>query len=134
MCTALKAERRRQLEIGIHGLTATTAKPKLFAAAAKAYLLKREAQWEPKTREMHANSLRHLEPHFGNLLLQEIKADHIHRYRGKRSKAGASNRTINIETNLVRLVLRDAKLWNNIADEIKPLKERRDVWPRVVRR
>lgn len=76
---------------------------------------------------MHANSLRHLEPHFGKLLLNEIRAEHISRYQRIRLKAGASSRTVNIEVSLLRLVLRKAKLWNNIADDVTMLKERADI-------
>jgi hypothetical protein len=90
----------------------------MVGGAALAYLLEREAHWSPKTREMHANSLRHLQDHFGKLLLDEIRAEDISR------KEGASNRSINIEVNLVRLGLRKAKLWNGIADDVSMLKER----------
>jgi integrase len=103
-------------------------KPKSMAGgAAKAYLLEREAHWSPKTREMHQNSLRHLQGHFGKLLLDEIRAEDISRYQRARQKEGASNRSINIEVNLVRLVLRKAKLWSGIADDVSMLKERSDI-------
>ena len=80
-----------------------------------------------KTREMHSNSLRHLEPHFGKLLLSEIRGEQISRYQRTRLKEGVSNRTVNIEVNLLRLVLRKAKLWANIADDVTMLKERSDI-------
>lgn len=122
-------ERRQGLE--------RRAKPKKFGGdgkaksmaggAAKAYLLEREAHWSPKTREMHANSLRHLQDHFGKLLLDEIRAEDISRYQRDRQKEGASNRSINIEVNLVRLLLRKEKLWNRIAENVSMLKERTDI-------
>ncbi len=126
VCLRLERERRRQLELGTQGL-AKVAQPKLFSGAVKAYLLEREAHWSPKTREMHANSLRHLEPHFGKLLLNEIRGEHVSRYQRSRLKEKASNRTVNIEVNLLRLVLRKAKLWANIADDVTMLKERADI-------
>ncbi|MGC9222878.1 MAG: tyrosine-type recombinase/integrase [Terracidiphilus sp.] len=76
---------------------------------------------------MHAYSLPHLEPHFGKLLLNEIRGEHISRYQRARLKEGASNRTVNIEVGLLRLVLRKAKLWYNIADDVTMLKERADI-------
>jgi len=117
------AKRERHKRFGGEG------RPKSIvpAGAAKAYLLEREAHWSPKTREMHANSLRHLQHHFGKLVLNEIRAEDISRYQRDRQKEGASNRTINIELNLVRLVLRKAKLWNAIADDVSMLKERTDI-------
>jgi integrase len=126
VCLQAERERRRELERGANNLE-RIAKPKLFAGAVNAYLLDREAHWSPKTREMHANSLKHLGPHFGKLLLNEIRGEQISRYQRARLKEGASNRTVNIEVNLLRLVLRKAKLWNNIADDVTMLKERADI-------
>ena len=97
------------------------------AGAAKDYLLEREAHWSPKTRIIHANSLKHLQHHFGKLLLNEIRAEDISRYQRERHREGASNRSINIEVSLVRLVLRRAKLWNRIADDVQMLTERSDI-------
>ena len=75
---------------------------------------------------MHAHSLRHLEPHFAKKLLFEIRPEYIHAYQRARLKEGASGRSINIEIALIRLVLRKAKLWANIQDDVKPLSENRD--------
>ncbi len=122
----IERERHRQLELGTHGLTKAT-QPKTFGVVAKAYLLEREAHWQKKTREIHANSLKHLEPHFGKLLLNEIRSEHVSKYQRSRIREGASGRTVNIETNLLRLVLRKAKLWSNLADDVKPLKENSNV-------
>jgi integrase len=126
VCERLMRERRRQLELGTGGL-AKVARPKLFGQAASAYLLEKEAHWEPKTRLVHANSLAHLGPHFSKLMLSEISATHIGKYQRARLKQNASPRSINIEVALIRLVLRKAKLWANLEGEVKMLKERRDV-------
>jgi integrase len=98
-----------------------------FGPAAEAYLLDREPHWEPKTRLIHSNSLAHLKPHFAKLFLSEISASKISAYQRKRQKEGASNRSINIEVSFIRLVLRKHKVWANIEDEVKMLKERRDI-------
>jgi integrase len=125
VCERLERERRRKLELGTQGLEAA-AKPKLFSVAVKNFLLEQEPHWAPKMRLMHANSLAHLEPHFAKKLLFEIRPEHIHAYQRARLKEGASGRSINIEIALIRLVLRKAKLWANIQDEIKLLKENAD--------
>jgi integrase len=124
-CQRMERERRREIELGVRGME-KIASPKLFSEAARDYLLDREPHWSPKTQIMHANSLRHLEPHFGKLLLFEIKPEDISRYQRARGKEKASGRTVNIEIALVRLVLRKAKLWGRIVDEVKPLRERKD--------
>ena len=126
VCLRAERERRRELEEGANNLK-EVAKPRLFSGAVKAYLLEREAHWSPKTRGIHANSLTHLEPHFGKMLLCEIRGEQISRYQRARLKAGVSNRTVNIEVTLLRLVLRKAKLWANIVDDVTMLKERADV-------
>jgi integrase len=126
VCERLERERRRKLELGMQGLVKIE-QPKKFYGATESYLLDRKAHWSQKTQDMHNNSLRHLKPHFGKLLLSEIDARHISGYQRTRLKEGASNRSINIEVNLVRLVLRKAKFWNNIADEVTMLKERTDI-------
>jgi len=126
VCERLMRERRRQLELGTGGLE-KVAKPKIFGQAASAYLLEREAHWEPKTRLVHANSLAHLGPHFSKLMLSEISATHISKYQRARLKQKASPRSINIEVALIRLVLRKAKRWHHIADDVHMLKERSDV-------
>jgi integrase len=125
VCERLMRERRRDLELSGGGLKKIS-RPKLFGPAADAYLLDREADWEPKTRLVHSNSLSHLKPHFGKLILSEITPAQINRYKRKRLKEEASPRSINIEIGLVRLVLRKHKLWGNIADEVTMLKENRD--------
>ena len=126
VCDRLMRERRRLLELSGGGLTKVT-RPKLFGPAADAYLLDREPHWEPKTRLVHKNSLSHLEPHFAKLMLSEITPALISKYQRARLKHKASPRSVNIEVALLRLVLRKAKLWHHIADDIHMLKERADI-------
>jgi integrase len=126
VCDRLMRERRRLLELSGGGLT-KVARPKLFGPAADAYLLDREPHWEPKTRLVHKNSLAHLDPHFGKLMLSEISPAQISKYQRSRLKQKASPRSVNIEVALLRLVLRKAKLWHHIADDVHMLKERADI-------
>jgi hypothetical protein len=59
--------------------------------------------------------------------LNEINEKHISRYQRVRLMEGASNRTVNLEVSLLRLVLNKEKLWHNIADEVTMLEERKDI-------
>ena len=143
----LERERRRKLELGVQGLEAA-AKPLLFSVAVKNLLLEQEPHWAPKTRIIHANSLRHLAPYFGKLMLSEIRREHISKYQSARlkeiveamegqvAKEGEepkslsqrkaeikaalkrSKRSINIEISLVRMVL-GKKLWVNLCGDKK---------------
>jgi integrase len=122
------------LNAGRQGL-AKRAKPVRFGGdgkilakgAALAYLTEREAHWSQDTRDMHSNSLRHLQSVFGKQLLSEIAPEDISKYQRARQKAGASNRTINIEVSLVRMVLGKHKLWSGIADDVHMLRENKDI-------
>jgi integrase len=48
-------------------------------------------------------------------------------YVTERKKAGLANKTINLETGIVRSVLKRAKRWHLFSDEIKPLPVRHEV-------
>jgi hypothetical protein len=56
------------------------------------------------------------------MLLFEIGGEQISRYQRQRLKAGVSNRKINIEVTLLRLVLRKAKLRKavRVFDQVGP--------------
>lgn len=133
ICLRAERKRRDELEHGANHLE-KVAKPKLFSGAAKSYLERRQTHWSPKTREMHANSLKHLEPHFGKMLLNEIRGERVSHYQRARLKDGASNRTVNIEVGLLRMVM-GMKRWLNIAEpdpgddaeKVEMLQERTDV-------
>lgn len=122
----LMRERRRVLELNSGGLQ-ELAKPLLFSSAAKAYLQDREPHWSRKTRGIHSNSLAHLEPRFAKMFLSDVRPDDISRYQRVRLKEGASPRSVNIEVSLVRLIMRKHKLWLHLADDVRMLKESRDI-------
>ena len=98
----------------------------LFDKAAESYLLDREPHWSAKTREMHGNSLAHLKPHFAKLLVQDVKPEHISRYQRLRLKEKASPKSVNLEVELLRLILKKHKRWAAIADEVTMLRVRKD--------
>jgi integrase len=101
--------------------------PMLFNKAAENYLVDREPHWSAKTREMHNNSLAHLKPHFAKLLVQDVKPEHISRYQRARLKEGASPKSVNLEVELLRLILKKHKRWAAIADEVMMLRTPKDV-------
>jgi Phage integrase, N-terminal SAM-like domain len=85
----LETASHNALAMGASGVQAMPA-PMFFREACDAYLLDREAHWSPKTRVIHANSYERLEPHFGKLLLQDLKPKHISTYQRLHLKEGAS--------------------------------------------
>ena len=59
----------------------------------------------------------------GEQSLRQITADVILEYRANRKARGLSNVTINIEVGALRRILKRGKLWQRMADDVKPLKE-----------
>jgi integrase len=101
-------------------------KPMLFNKAVEAYLLDREPHWSAKTQEMHRNSSVHLETHFARLLVGAVKPEHISRYQRARLKEGASPKSVNLEVELLRLILKKHKRWSTVAAEVTMLRVRKD--------
>jgi integrase len=61
------------------------------------------------------------------MLLTDIAAAHIGKYQLSRQKGGASNRTINMEVATLRMILKSARLWTELALDIKMLPERKEI-------
>ncbi len=125
---AIKAERarRRGIECAVNGITPAR-KPKRFADAFSKWLDDNDINWSPSYIAIQHGSMKHLGPPFKAKLLSEITAAEIKKYQRNRKKAGASNRTINIEISTLRMVLKANKLWSAIVDEVRLLPEREDV-------
>ena len=84
--------------------------------------------WAPRTRITHENSWRHLKPHFGTLLLQDINRLAISKYRSARKAEGAGPRSINIEVGLLRMMLRRHDRWHSFqTQKFRMLREPEDV-------
>lgn len=61
------------------------------------------------------------------MTLASISTDSILAYVGHRKQAGASNRTVNMEVGILRRILKRARLWARVSDDIRPLPERHNV-------
>lgn len=143
----MEDEHRERLALGTLNLEPVR-KPIRFDAAVADWMELKKAEWKPKivhgvkviekgnAYQMHKNSLLQLLPYFGSLMLTDINADVIRKYRNirlemksKNTNTPISNRTVNIEMGTVRQVLIHHKLWNKIKEgsNLKRLKERKDV-------
>lgn len=125
---AIRAERnrRRELEEGFNGLR-TNRRPMLFPAAAREWKDTNEARWSKANFEIQKYCIEHLSKHFGAKLLVDITPQHIGKYQAARQKEGTSNRTINMEVGSLRQILKAARLWGNIAPDVRMLPERKEV-------
>jgi len=120
----IERTRRRTLELSAGGVRRET--PLLFNVAAKAWLAE-SAHWSDSTREIYESKLEHLKPVFGKLLLSDISASDISCYQRDRQKAGASGRQVNMETAVMRMILRKHRLWYLVEPDYRPLRERVEV-------
>jgi integrase len=68
-----------------------------------------------------------LKAFFGSTRVSRISADLVRDYIKHRKQQGMANKTVNLELELIRGVLKRAKCWSRIADEIKPLRVEENV-------
>ena len=98
-----------------------------FSEAASRYLADRLAHLAERSVQTERERLKPLRSYFGATLLTRISVEEIRAYIAHRKAAGVANKTVNLELELVRGILKRAKRWHIIADDIKPLPVRRDI-------
>ena len=118
-------EHRHRLEEDANGLKARR-QPIVFSVHARRWLEENTPHWSAGTKEIQERSIDHLLPRFGKLLLSDITPTTISLHQGARKKAGASNRTINMEVGALRMILRKHRLWANLQPDVRMLPERSD--------
>lgn len=125
---AIRTERqhRRELEESANGVRAAR-RPVLFPIAAREWMAANRARWSESNVSIQEFNLKHLSGYFGSMLLSDISPQHIGKYQGIRQNEGASNRTINMEVSTLRMMMKAARLWSAISDDVRMLPERRDV-------
>lgn len=125
---AIKAERnrRRELEESASGVRAAR-RPVLFPVAAREWMAVNRARWSESNIAIQEFNLKHLSGYFGSVLLADITPQQIGKYQGIRQKESASNRTINMEVSTLRMMMKAARLWGAISEDVRMLPERRDV-------
>lgn len=135
---ARKAERKRhtELEESTNGITRQRTRAKKFSVAAREWMAANEARWSESNVAIQEYNLDHLTRYFGNFLLSDITAERIGKYQSARRaesygegerKRRTSVRTVNMEVQTMRMILKSNKLWAHIADDVKMLPERKKV-------
>ncbi len=119
-------QRRRQCEESWNQITRRTLPP-AFEKATTEWLKTREGQVAPNTLSIARVALKHVLPVFGSKLLCDVTPGDIAAYQQARLREGAQGRTINIETQTLRQVFKANKCWKHLEDEIRLLKERKNV-------
>jgi integrase len=98
-----------------------------FVESADRYVADRLAHLAPRSIVTEQERLKPLRTFFSSLTLTRISSDSIRNYIAHRKQKGAANRTLNMELGILRRILKRAKRWHLLAEEIKPLPERHNV-------
>ncbi len=98
-----------------------------FPEAADRYLADRLAYLAPRSVQREKECLVPLKAFYGATPLMRITAETILAYIARRKAASISNTTINRELCALRGVLKRAKRWYLVAEDVKPLPMRRNV-------
>jgi len=95
--------------------------------AIERYLEDRAAHVQPRSKRSESDHAKPLREYFGSLPLARIDTDAILAYIRHRKSKALSNTTINMEIGILRRVLKRAKRWHFVADDVPHLPERRDI-------
>jgi integrase len=117
-------QRRRELELGINGLTRPE-RP-LFPLAAKDWFAAKSSL-SPLGMRYYQQYIAKLSRHFGNTLVSDITAEDIAELQRKRKTEGLSGRQINAEVGTLRAILRYYGRWAHISGRVTMLPQRSDV-------
>src|SRR6185437_139973 len=98
-----------------------------FPEALDRYLLDRATHVAPRSHRTESDHAKPLREDFAAVPRSHISAESVLAYIRARKGKGISNVTINMEIGILRRVLKRAKRWSLIADEIPRLPERRDI-------
>ena len=130
---AIKAERqrRRELEESANRVRAAR-RPVLFPDCGARMDGRNQARWSESNVSIQEFNLKHLSAYFGSMLLADITPQQIGKYQGIRQTEGASNRTINMEVSTLRMMMKAARLWGAISEDVRMLPERRDIGRRSI--
>ena len=98
-----------------------------YSEALDRYLADRRPRVTPLSHRTESDHAKPLRRYFGSTRLTRISTETILAYVRERKAAGISNTTVNMELGILRRILKRAKRWQLVADDIRPLPERRDV-------
>ena len=98
-----------------------------FGMAVERYLEGRKLELSPRSLNKERQLLTRPSQYFGATPLHRITSEMLLTYREQRAIKRTSPSFINMEMGAVRRILKRAKRWQLVADDLKPLKERRQI-------
>ena len=105
---------------------------KSFSDAARVYLEERKPHVAERTMQFEKERLKPLCKHFGETPLLRFKAEDIASYQNVRLALGISGRTVNMETGVLRRMLKRARAWSAVSEDVKALPERQGAVGKVL--
>jgi integrase len=94
-----------------------------FAQAADEYVSARKLELAPASQAKEKQLLVQLRAYFKREPLKAVTVKQITDYRTWRAEQKVGPATLNAELGILRRILKRAKLWARVADDVKPLKE-----------
>jgi integrase len=91
------------------------------------YLADRSARVAPSSHRSESDHAKTLRSFFGAVPVNRISAESVLAYIRERKAESISNTTVNMEIGILRRILKRAKRWHFVADEIPHLPERKDI-------
>ena len=98
-----------------------------FTQAIERYLEDRAAHVQPRSKRSESDHAKPIREYFAAVPVARIDADSILAYIRHRKAKGLSNTTVNMEIGILRRILKRAKRWHLVEDQIPRLPERRDI-------
>ena len=90
-----------------------------FKAAANQFLEDRKPHVAARTYVLERNLLSPLRKFFGEKALLRIKAEDISTYQHERRNTSIAGRTLNMEIGVLRRIMKRAKIWSVVAEDVK---------------
>jgi hypothetical protein len=109
-----------------HGIVRSLARQP-FNLAADEYVTARNLELALASQAKEKQLLVQLKAYFKQEPLKAITAKRVIEYRAWRADQKVGPATLNAELGILRRILKRAKLWARIADDIRPLKEPRSI-------
>jgi integrase len=103
-----------------------------FGDAAAAFLRERPGHVSDRSLEFEKERLKPLRHFFGDMPIGKIRGEDIRAYQRSRLETGLSNKTINMDVGVLRLLLKRAKTWTLVADDVRLFPKRPRIIPKVL--
>ncbi len=105
---------------------------KPFGAAADQFLQERKPHVADRTAVLERNLLSPLRKFFGERPLLRLRAEDIASYQRTRRETGISGRTLNMEVAVLRKMMKRAKVWAVVAEDVRLDRENAGTIARVL--